>query len=122
MEFLPSSKTTFIGTVLQMNNGLVVIYMALYFWFISRQWYWIELMVIGMTIVVIFCSLFFPESPKFLLSKQRWDEARAAITKISKINGHGVFTGKFDREPSQAAGRDINPNLNASMISRDEND
>jgi hypothetical protein len=44
-------------------------------------------------------TVFIPESPKFYLSKQRWGDARAALTYISKFNGiKNPFTGKFDRE------------------------
>lgn len=31
MELLPQSKQTIVGTILQMNNGLIPIYMVLYF-------------------------------------------------------------------------------------------
>jgi hypothetical protein len=40
-----------------------------------------------------------PESPKFLITKKRYDEARQAITFIAKMNGHCQgFNRKFDRE------------------------
>lgn len=39
MELIPQPKQTLIGTIVQMNNGLVAIYMAVYFWVISRDWY-----------------------------------------------------------------------------------
>jgi hypothetical protein len=86
-----------------MNNGLVAIYMAVYFWVISRNWHGIEIFASSISLVVIFCTaLALPESPKFYLSKQRWAEARGSISHIAKINGHEVFTGKFDREKLSA--------------------
>ena len=40
-----------------------------------------------------------PESPKYLLSMKRYDDARKAINYISKMNGTGLnFNGLFDRE------------------------
>ena len=41
---------------------------------------------------------FLPESPKFLLTKKRYDETRAAINFIAKWNNQKPFNGKFDRE------------------------
>jgi MFS family permease len=69
MELLPADKQTLVGTILQMNNGLVAIWMALYFWIISRNWYWIETFAMGMSLAVLAGTSFLPESPKFLMSK-----------------------------------------------------
>lgn len=126
MELLPQSKQTLVGTILQMNNGLIPIYMVLYFWVISRQWQGIEIFANGVTIVVLLgAALVLPESPKFYLSKQRWSEARGAITKISKFNGHGVFTGKFDREQlsskyAQVHSKHLNQTLVTNTTDEDE--
>jgi Sugar (and other) transporter len=98
MEMLPASKQTIIGTLLQMNNGMIPIWMSLYFWFISKNWVWIEVFASALTLVCIMGAMMLPESPKFLLSKQQWGAARGAITHIARFNGYGPFTGKFDRE------------------------
>jgi MFS family permease len=76
MELLPQEKGTFYGTIVQMNNNMAYIYVALYFWLISIDWRWLEVFAIGMTLFCIIGSLFIPESPKFYLSKKRWDDAR----------------------------------------------
>ena len=82
-----------------MNNGVVAIYMVLYFWFINKNWEGIEFFAAIITIISIAGIIVLPESPKFLLSQSRWGEARGAITYIAKFNQKGeVFTGKFDRE------------------------
>ena len=39
-----------------------------------------------------------PESPKFLLTKKRYDETRDAINYIARWNHQKEFKGKFDRE------------------------
>lgn len=51
-----------------------------------------------MTLFVIVGALFLPESPKFYLSKQRWEDARTSLNYIAKFNGCEAFNGKFDRE------------------------
>lgn len=98
LELLPQTKQTLTGTILQLNNGLIPIWMSIYFWTISKNWVYIELLATGFTAVSIFGAFFLPESPKFLLSKHKWGEARGALTYIAKINGCPPFTGKFDRE------------------------
>jgi hypothetical protein len=61
--------------------------MAVYFWLISINWFWIEVFACGMTVVVILGSFWLPESPKYFLSTKKFDQAREAITYISKFNG-----------------------------------
>ncbi len=40
-----------------------------------------------------------PESPKFLITKKKYDEARFAINWIARFNAREeTFNGKFDRE------------------------
>lgn len=97
-EFLPQNKQTLVGTILQLNNGFVAVYTVIYYWFISN--YWIPIQIFGgvLTAVSMAGVYFLPESPKFLLTKRRYDEARAAITVIATTNGHKPFTGRFDRE------------------------
>ena len=72
MELLPQNRQTLIGTILQMNNGLIPIYLSLYFWFITKNWVWVEGFVACVTLAVIIAASFMPESPKFLMSKQKW--------------------------------------------------
>ena len=81
-----------------MNNGLIPIYMSIYFMFMSKDWLWIEVFAAGVTLLVILCAFILPESPKFLLSKSRWSDARAALSYIGRFNMKSAFTGKFDRE------------------------
>jgi hypothetical protein len=96
----------------------VAVYTVIYYWFIST--YWIPINVFGAVLTVISAVgvFFLPESPKFFLSKRRYEEARAAINFIAKTNNQKAFTGKFDREvleeKKQAEVRDRT--LNASKI------
>jgi len=41
---------------------------------------------------------FLPESPKFLISIRKYDEARDSINVIAKVNKKQSFNEKFDRE------------------------
>ena len=68
MEFLPQDKQTLVGTILQMNNGFVSVYIAVFFWKISKFWYGIEIFAIILMVIAIIGIIIMPESPKFLLS------------------------------------------------------
>lgn len=106
------------GTILQLNNGFVAVYTVIYYWFISTNWIPINIFGAVLTAVSAVGVYFLPESPKFYLSRRRYDEAREAINFIAKTNGRREFTAKFDREvidEKQAIIRD--QELNASKIS-----
>ena len=74
------------GTILQLNNGFVAVYTVIYYWFISN--YWIPINAIGaaLTLISMVGVYFLPESPKFLITMKRYDEARTAINIIATTN------------------------------------
>ena len=50
--------------------------------------------IVSMIVVYIM-----PESPKFLITKKKYDEARVAINWIARFNARDeIFDSKFDRE------------------------
>ena len=101
MELIPQTKQTLIGTIVQMNGGMVAIYVALYFWFISIKWQYLEIFAACITVIgIVFVTVFIPESPKFYLSNKRFKEARVSLSYIAKFNkgGDAKFQGRFDRE------------------------
>jgi MFS family permease len=85
-EYLPSNRQTLVGTILQLNNGFVAVYTVLYYWFISKEWIPINIFGAVLTLVSAVGVFFLPESPKFYLSKRRYEEARAAINVMAKTN------------------------------------
>lgn len=92
------SRQTLVGTILQLNNGFVAVYSVIYYWFISN--YWIPLQVFGgvLTVISMVGVYFLPESPKFLLTMKRYEDARTAINVIARVNKKTLFQSKFDRE------------------------
>ena len=59
-----------------------------------------------------------PESPKYLITQKRFDEARTVINYIAKLNGkyrRKTFTSLFDREVFES--RYLPPTLNLSTLS-----
>lgn len=81
-----------------MNNGFVALYTVLYYWFISKDWIGINAFGAALTLISAVGVWFLPESPKFHLSKKRFDEARASINFIAKTNKREAFIFKFESE------------------------
>lgn len=99
MELLPLKSTVIAGTSLQVNNAMVSFLGCLYFWFVSKNWLWIEIFACSTGVLAgLSVLLFFPESPKYLVTKKRYNEARAAISMIAAYNKKAGFEHKFDRE------------------------
>ena len=60
---------------------------VIYFVYISRTWYGFVAVGLVMNVIVVIGCFFIPESPKFLISKKRYHEARIALKYIAKVNG-----------------------------------
>jgi hypothetical protein len=73
---------------------------CIYFWKISKEWLWLELFACAGGFISMLTIFLIPESPKFLITMKRYDDARKAIEYISKINRYvdGTFSRQFDRE------------------------
>jgi MFS transporter, OCT family, solute carrier family 22 (organic cation transporter), member 4/5 len=86
---------------------------CIYFWKISKDWHWLELFACSSGIISMVGVYFMPESPKFLVSKKKYDEARLAINTIARVNNtNKVFDCQFDSEVNEL--RSNNDNLNAT--------
>lgn len=62
-------------------------YIALQFWFITKDCFvnnWIALGLALLSLVSV--AVWLPESPRFLYSRKRFDEARTVIKKIASVN------------------------------------
>jgi MFS transporter, OCT family, solute carrier family 22 (organic cation transporter), member 4/5 len=98
MELLPTRNQVIVATILHINTASVNLIACLYFWFLSKNWLWLELMAGGFGVLSGLGTCFLPESPKFYISQHKYDEARAAINKMARWNHHKEFHGEFDRE------------------------
>lgn len=95
MELIPNNNKPFCGTTVVLNNAATYLYCAIYFWQISIEWKWLECFATGITLICAIGALFLPESPKFLITQKKYNEARKSLSYISKFNGVGNFTEKF---------------------------
>jgi len=77
-----------------------------------------------MGVLAMIATIFIiPESPKFLISKKHFDEARDAINKIARLNGKWQrFDGQFEQEVALQANfkAQNETNLPLSMVGSEE--
>jgi len=76
----------------------VAVYTVIYYWFISKNWIYINAFGTVLTAVSAVGVWFLPESPKFYISRKRYDEARKSINFIAKVNKKEEFHSKFESE------------------------
>jgi len=63
-----------------------MIFLSLYFRFITRDWLGFQIFTLIFTTVAFLATLLVPESPKYLYSYKKYKEARKALMLISKYN------------------------------------
>ena len=68
------------------NDTMVLTIAALWFMFVSRDWKTIYATSIVIMILAYIIAWTIPESPRFLVAKARYDEARSVLTKIARNN------------------------------------
>jgi OCT family organic cation transporter-like MFS transporter 4/5 len=88
-ELLPTKQQTAVGTLLQVVNGSVSIIACFYFYFISKYWLWFEIFGFSTNVVVVVWLFWVPQSPKWLMSKKRYKEAKEVLKYIAMINNDG---------------------------------
>ena len=70
-----------------MAEAIVYIIVCIYFMSVSKNWVYIQVPNIGLTVLGI-CFLFMmPETPRFLLAQGKTQEAKEVLGKIAKFNG-----------------------------------
>jgi len=79
-------------------DGSVTIFVAVYFRFISKNWLWWEVFGLTLTVFSTICLFLLPESPKYLWSAKKYKEARESLAYIAKINKKTSYTKKFKFE------------------------
>ena len=102
MEFLPMNKTQKSTAIVMGNDGLVMAIAALWFMLISKNWkvlFSIATLLIYVTFGIV---LTMPESPKYLISKGRFTEARHIMTYIARINKVEKFAFNAEEEMNYA--------------------
>ncbi|XP_048771044.2 organic cation transporter protein-like isoform X2 [Ostrea edulis] len=95
VELVGPSKRLFAGVVNEIffAVGLVLLAGVAYG---LRDWFWIELSLSIPTVIFIAFWCILPESPRWLLSKGRTEEAEEVLRKAAKVNGVQLPEKLFD--------------------------
>ena len=96
MEFLPQKSTSMATSITLGVDGLVLMWSSLWFMMIDNHWKTLYGCAVVATWFTILITYFMPESPKFLLSKGRFDETRKVITLMAKTNKLEKFNTRED--------------------------
>ena len=86
MELMPQNKQTLVGTIWNIGEAMIYFMATIYFWKISKDWYYIVLIGYFMTVFGFFGSLLLPESPRLLVELKRIDEAKCSLDTIARWN------------------------------------
>lgn len=86
IELTPKKYHAYVGTVLSILNCLTTVFGCIYFRYISKHWIWLVLVGFTFNFLCVIFMFFIPESPKYLIARKRFDEARKSIYYIAKFN------------------------------------
>lgn len=86
LEFIPKKWQTPVSTLLLFADGSTMIFLSLYFRFVSKNWLWFQIFTLSLTTVAFIVILFAPESPKYLYSFKRYKESRRNLQYIARFN------------------------------------
>lgn len=77
LEIQPVKNQVAVGTAFFMYEAFIYLMICFYFYFISNRWEYLFIPSIGSGIVGIVLFQLLPESPRFLVSINRFDKARS---------------------------------------------
>lgn len=83
VEFQLKRDKVVVSTIQFMAESVVYLLDIIYFLYISKEWVWLQIPNIVLCFVGVAWVLWLPETPRFLLAKKRYDEARQVFKKMS---------------------------------------
>jgi hypothetical protein len=100
IECSPAKNKNFVISLYWIVEMASIILWSFYYQVLDRQWFPLQLIYfIGGIITLFFAMFVLPESPSFLVNKQRFDEARKSLKWIAAVNGNTVLPDfVFDTE------------------------
>ena len=86
MELMPAKVQTTVTSLWSAMETTIYIIATIYYWKISKQWIWFSLIGFVWNIISAALTFWVPESPRFLLSIGKTDEAKVSLEKIASWN------------------------------------
>lgn len=88
MEIFDAQMRPKVVNLIAFAECSTIIWGTLYYQKLSKNWIYLQYFCTSFTVFgIIFICLFFNESPKFLYSKGKFNEARYSIQKMAEFNG-----------------------------------
>ena len=75
-EMMPKKAQTHVTSGWNVQEGMIYVIGTLYFWKVSKHWFWYCLIGYIWNIISVVLLVWMPESPRYLVSVGRLDEAR----------------------------------------------
>lgn len=120
-EFLTKNQARYLLPLGQLAQGSMVVFCAFYFQVLSKNVQWVQWGNLTLiTLLSFFTLISLPESPKFLYSKERFDEARDALEVVAKYNNISNFNKQNIVFDSEKAKIENNAALNLSKEDEEE--
>ena len=85
-EIFPKNRQVAVVTINLVENSVVYILGTIYFWQISTNWFYFDLLGYIVSVVTCILAFFIPESPRFLLAHGKVEETKKAINLIARLN------------------------------------
>lgn len=96
VEFAPVSAHDYMGTIWNMSEGFIYIYITIYYRLISKKWAPVFVFALILNIIVLGFVLFvLPESPKWLYNKKKFQQFNKALDQMAKFNGKNMVSTKL---------------------------
>ena len=86
MEMLPEKWQTPITSIWNVQEAFIYVLATLYFWKISTHWFYFVVIGLGFNIISVVLLFFLPESPRYLVTVKKFDEAKAAFEVMARFN------------------------------------
>ena len=86
MELLPKKVQTGVTSWLNVQEAFVYVFVTIYYWKISRHWFWLVFFGFAVHLLGCILLLWVPESPRYLIAAGRLEEARRAFAVVARIN------------------------------------
>lgn len=117
LEFTPTRYQAYIGTSLNIVDGMTLFYLAVYFRYISKYWLYYEIFGLCNGVIGTLAILILPESPYYLYGKKRYYEAKKNLEFIARFNRVKNYETnfRFDTELSNEEPQSFN--MSSVMLS-----
>lgn len=113
VESVPVDYQKLVVSIYWSVELISIILWSFYYQKLDKNWFPLQAIYFaGGIVVLIVAALFFPESPKFLYSKQKFEEARASLAYIARFNRNHAYKDNFIFENEVVSEQQIEENRN----------